>query len=86
MIGEPQYAYPQMGEKLAEAGLRYDIGYHEMVRANPQINPRAQLSPQTRLLIPSQFVLPPGPHRGVIINLAKYRLYYFPDNDNVVLT
>jgi len=86
VIGEPQYAYPQMGETLAEAGLRYDIGYNEMVRANPQINPRAQLSSQTRLLIPSQFVLPPVPHRGVVINLAEYRLYYFPEHDNVVLT
>jgi L,D-transpeptidase ErfK/SrfK len=86
VIGGIEYAYSEPGETLAEVGARFDIGYDAMVQANPQVEPLASLSSQTRLLIPSQFILPSTPHRGLVINLAEYRLYYFPENDNVVIT
>lgn len=62
------------------------MGYNEMVKANPHIDPNVILSPQTHVLIPSQFTLPQVPRHGIVINLADYRLYYFPENDNVVMT
>ncbi|STX42246.1 putative ErfK/YbiS/YcfS/YnhG family protein precursor [Legionella donaldsonii] len=86
VIGEMQYARPQVGETLSEVGIRYDIGYYEMMRANPQVDSTRPLPPHTRLLIPSQFILPPVPREGLVINLAEYRLYYYPPNDNVVIT
>lgn len=86
VIGGIEYAYPEPGETLAEVGARFDMGYDAMVQANPQVEPLAPLSSQTRLLIPSQFILPSVPRRGLVINLAEYRLYYFPENDNVVIT
>lgn len=86
VVGEVEYAHPQAGETLAEVGVRYDMGYYEMVNANPGIDPRRPLAPNMRVLIPSQFILPAALHQGVIINLAEYRLYFFPENDNVVVT
>lgn len=86
VIGEIKYARPQVGETLSEVGIRYDIGYYEMIRANPQVDSTRPLPPQTRLLIPSQFILPLVPREGLVINLAEYRLYYYPPNDNVVIT
>ena len=86
VVGEIQYAYAQTGESLGEAGLRYDVGYYEMVHANPKVNPSSTLAPHARLLIPSQYILPTVIREGVVINLAEYRLYYFPPNDNVVIT
>lgn len=86
VIGEVEYAYPQAGETLGDVGVRYDIGYQEIVRANPHIDPSIALSLRVRLLIPSQFTLPKAPRHGIVINLADYRLYYFPENDNVVIT
>ena len=86
VVGDVEYAHPQAGETLAEVGLRYDIGYYEMLNANPGIDPHSPLSPNLRLLIPSQYILPPAPRQGIIVNLAEYRLYFFPKNDNVVIT
>ncbi len=28
--------------------------------------------------MPGRFILPPGPHAGIIVNLPEHRLYYFP--------
>lgn len=86
LVGNIQYASPQPGETLSDVGIRFDTGYYEMRNANPRVDPLRPLAPGTRLVIPSQYILPPGPRQGLVINLAEYRLYYFPPNDNVVLT
>lgn len=86
VVGQPQYARPEVGESLSDVGMRYDIGYYEMIRANPKVDPVRPLSSETRLIIPSQFILPDAPRLGLVINLAEYRLYYYPPNDNVVIT
>lgn len=86
LVGEIQTVHPENGETLSEIGIRYDMGYYEMLRANPHIHPSATLSEQNQILIPSQFILPKAPREGILINLAEYRLYYFPPNDNVVIT
>ena len=86
MVGEVEITHPQIGETLGEIGLRYDIGYYAMVNANPQVDPTIPLSPQIKILIPSQFILPRVARHGLVINLAEYRLYFFPENDNIVIT
>lgn len=86
LVGELQYSRSEVGETLSDVGIRYDIGYYEMVRANPRVDPTRPLSPDTRVVIPSQFILPQVPRVGLVINLAEYRLYYYPANDNVVIT
>ncbi len=86
VVGEPQYALSESLETIDEIGKRFDVGYHELIRANPHIDPRRTLASNSRLIIPSQHILPPVPRRGIVINLAEYRLYYFPENENVVLT
>ncbi|KAF1065976.1 MAG: putative L,D-transpeptidase YbiS [Pseudomonas citronellolis] len=56
-----------------------------MVAANPGVDawlPGAG----TEIIIPTRFILPPGPREGIVINLAEYRLYYFPKGENVVYT
>jgi L,D-transpeptidase ErfK/SrfK len=86
IVGDVEYAFPNPGETLGDVGIRYDMGYQEMVKANPNVDPQVILSPRMRLLIPSQFTLPNVPHQGLVINLSDYRLYFFPENDNVVMT
>ncbi|WP_242604548.1 L,D-transpeptidase family protein [Legionella fairfieldensis] len=85
-MGQIEYTHSEAGETLSDVGIRYDIGYYEMVRANPRVDPVRPLPPATRLLIPSQFILPKGSRTGLVINLPEYRLYYYPPNDNIVIT
>ncbi|PWY55334.1 L,D-transpeptidase [Legionella qingyii] len=86
VVGEIQYALAEANETIDEIGRRFDVGYYELVRANPQIDARQSLIANSRLVIPAQYILPNVPRKGIVINLAEYRLYYFPENENVVIT
>lgn len=86
IIGKVRIGYAQSGEAMWEVGRRYGIGVDEMVRVNPGLNPTAHLSSNKKLIIPSRFILPSGPRRGIVINLAELRLYYYPEGTNTVVT
>ncbi|KTD41415.1 L,D-transpeptidase family protein [Legionella parisiensis] len=85
VVGEVQYVQSELNETINEIGKRFDVGYYEILRANPQIDARRSLT-RSGLIIPTQYILPNVPRKGIVINLAEYRLYYFPENENVVIT
>jgi len=63
-------------DTLAALAQEFDAGYQELKDANPGVDawlPGAG----TKLKLPFQYILPEAERRGVIINLAEYRLYYF---------
>ena len=65
-------------DTLVDIARRHGLGYEDIVRANPDVNvwvPGAG----TEVILPTQYVLPSGPRNGVVLNLAEYRLYYFPE-------
>ncbi|AWN74194.1 TPA: L,D-transpeptidase family protein [Legionella anisa] len=86
VVGEVQYVQSELNETIDEIGKRFDVGYYEILRANPQINARHSSTISSGLIIPTQYILPNVPRKGIVINLAEYRLYYFPENENVVIT
>ncbi|WP_455206864.1 L,D-transpeptidase family protein [Kaarinaea lacus] len=77
VVGALQFQVVSGTETLLDIARRYNIGYNEIVAANPEINPWVPDS-RKRVIIPSQFILPPKPWEGVVINLPEMRLYYFP--------
>jgi L,D-transpeptidase ErfK/SrfK len=64
-------------DTLIDIARRNGLGYHDIVRANPGVNIWVP-GQGTEVVLPTRFVLPPGARRGIILNLAEYRLYYFP--------
>ena len=77
VVGNIQYKSVSANETLLDIARQYNVGYNEIVAANPGVNPWMP-NTEKRIRIPSQFILPPKPWRGVIINLPEMRLYYFP--------
>lgn len=72
-------------DTLISIGHDHGLGYNAMVRANPDISvwyPGAG----TEVVIPGQFILPDAPRAGIVVNVAEMRLYYYPDNSNIVQT
>lgn len=65
-------------DTLIDIARRHGLGYEDIVRANPDVNIWVP-GDGTEVVLPTQFVLPAGPRRGVVLNLAEYRLYYFPE-------
>ena len=84
VIGEMQTIVVEKPESLASLGIRYGVGFHEMVEANPYINPRKAKIGEV-VSIPTQYVLP-SKREGIVINLAELRLYFFHPNGQEVYT
>ena len=64
-------------DTLVDIARRHGLGYQDIVRANPDVHVWVP-GEGTEVILPTRFVLPPGPREGVILNLAEYRMYYFP--------
>ncbi len=85
VVGAVQTATVLPNETFDDIGQKFDIGIYELIEANPGIDPDNPSS-GTVLIIPSQFILPSGPRKGIVINLAELRLYYFHKEQALVTT
>lgn len=85
IVGQVQVIKAKYEDTFADLGTTYDLGYYEMVAANPGVDPWLP-GAGTEVVLPTRFILPPGPREGIVINLAEYRLYYYPKGRNVVYT
>ncbi len=72
-------------DTLASVAERYGVGYQELLDANPNVDPWLP-GEGTVIQLPTQYVLPHAPRDGVVINVAEYRLYYYPQGQNRVIT
>jgi len=78
VIGAMSTIAARQEDTLVDIARRHGLGYEDIVRANPDVNIWVP-GEGTEVVLPTQYVLPSGPRRGVILNLAEYRLYYFPE-------
>lgn len=85
IVGELQTVKSVPGDTLSSIGMEYNIGYYEMVEANPTLPKNGRIHPSTEVIIPSEFILP-SIHHGLVVNLAELRVYYFPVHEPVVYT
>jgi L,D-transpeptidase ErfK/SrfK len=81
VIGEIIVHTAKHEDTFARLAREYNVGREELRRANPGVDEWLP-GEGTQIIIPSQYVLPNAPRRGVVINIAEYRLYYFPDGDS----
>ncbi|UVE19706.1 L,D-transpeptidase family protein [Pseudomonas sp. LS44] len=85
IVGQVQVIKAKYEDTFADIGVANDLGYLEMVAANPGVDPWLP-GEGAEIVLPTRFILPPGPREGIVINLAEYRMYYFPKGQNVVHT
>jgi L,D-transpeptidase ErfK/SrfK len=77
VIGQVQVTIANKVDTLSDIARRFNIGYEEIVRANPGMDPWLPGAGK-EVVIPTQFVLPNAQRKGIVINVAAMRLYYFP--------
>jgi len=77
VVGTLQIVKVRKDETLSDIGRRFNVGLGEMTRANPNVDPWLP-KPGTAVVVPTEYVLPDAPHRGIVVNLAAMRLFYFP--------
>lgn len=78
VVGRVQAARVYEGDTLVDIARRYDVGYWDIVLANPGVDVWIP-EPGSFVRIPRRFILPNAPYQGIVINLAELRLYYFPE-------
>jgi L,D-transpeptidase ErfK/SrfK len=77
VVGAVQVTVASRDDTLPDIARRFNVGYEEMVRANPGVDP--WLPGEGRnIVIPTRFILPDAPREGIVINVAAMRLYYYP--------
>jgi L,D-transpeptidase ErfK/SrfK len=77
IVGVVQKTRATKEDTLTDIARRFNVGYEEIVRANPGVDP--WLPGENReIIIPSQFILPNAPREGIVINAAAMRLFYYP--------
>jgi L,D-transpeptidase ErfK/SrfK len=77
VFGEVKVIEARFEDTFVALARTYNVGYEELRQANPGVDewlPGAG----TKITIPSLYVLPRAPTRGIIVNVAELRLYYFP--------
>jgi L,D-transpeptidase ErfK/SrfK len=77
VIGRLQVTNAYHEDTFADIARRFNVGYQELVRANPGIDPWLP-GAGTPIVLPTEFVLPDAPREGLVLNLAAMRLYYYP--------
>lgn len=77
VVGEPQVVMVEGDNTLSDLAREYGLGYDEIIAANPDVDPWLP-GIGTKVLLPTQYVLPPDPREGVVLNIASKRLFWFP--------
>jgi len=77
VVGVLQVTTAGADDTLPDIARRFNVGYEEIVRANPGVDPWLPGAGRD-IVVPSRFVLPDAPRDGVVINVAAMRLYYYP--------
>ena len=77
VIGAVSTVTARYEDTLVYIARRHGLGYQDIVRANPGVNVWLP-GKGVEVVLPTRFILPPGPREGLVLNLAEYRMYYYP--------
>lgn len=80
IIGELQVIHARYEDTFVDIARAYNLGYDELVAANPDVDPWLP-GDGTSILLPTRFILPDAPKQGIVINLASKRLFWFEPPD-----
>ena len=77
VFGEVEVIEARFEDTFIALARTYNVGYEELRQANPGVDEWLP-GDGTKITIPSRYVLPRAPQRGIVVNVAELRMYYFP--------
>jgi L,D-transpeptidase ErfK/SrfK len=66
-------------QTLLDVARRYNLGQTEIVTLNPKVD-RWLVKTGEVVRLPNRRILPDSPHDGITLNIAEYRMYFYPDS------
>jgi L,D-transpeptidase ErfK/SrfK len=76
VIGQVAVIRLEKGDTLPDIARHFSLGINEISLANPGVDVWVPEAGQ-RIVLPFRFILPDTPRKGIVINLATMRLFYF---------
>src|SRR5262249_8762619 len=76
VIGQLRTYRVRKGDTLMDLARYYDLGYNEIVEANPGLDPWIPPAGAT-IILPTQWVLPCCAYQGIVVNIPEMRLFQY---------
>jgi len=77
VVGLIQLTVASAEDTLPDIARRFNLGYEEIVRANPGVDPWLPGTGR-EIVLPTRFILPNAPREGIVLNVPAMRLFYYP--------
>lgn len=77
LIGKTITVEARESDTFVALARRHNVGYRELRLANPDVDPWLP-GAGTPVTLPTRYILPDADRRGLVLNIAEMRLYYFP--------
>ncbi len=74
VLGVARAVVIRPGDTLLDVAKEAGVGFGQVVQLNPGVDVWIP-EPGTRVALPTEYILPEGPHKGLVINLPEMRLY-----------
>lgn len=84
-FGETEIHKAAFEDTLIHLARNNSLGFVELRAANPTLDPWIP-GAGARIVLPKRHILPEAPRKGIVINLAEMRVYYFKDAGKEPLT
>lgn len=78
IIGQDYQVIAQQDDTLIDIARSHNVGYEEILSANPEVSVWMP-GEGTAVTIPRRHILPNEARKGIVINVAELRLYYYPE-------
>ena len=80
LVGDIAMVETRENDTLPDVARHFGLGYNDITAANPGISPWTP-KPDSQVLLPLQFILPDAPRKGIVLNVANMRLFYYPKKE-----
>ncbi len=85
IIGEVRTMTTAYEDTMLDIARDNGLGYTELMAINLGVDPWIP-GEGTRIVLPTAHILPDAPRRGIIVNIAELRLYYYPPDGGPVVS
>ncbi len=82
-VGKIQKYTIEEEDTLIDVSRHFELGYIELISANPSVDPWTP-TPGQEITIPSFKLLPRATQKGIVVNLAQMRVYYFKNKKEII--
>ena len=77
VIGEIKTVTADERDTLLDIARSHGFGYQDMKLINTEVDTWLPVDGQ-EVILPSKFILPVAPMKGIVLNIPEMRLYYYP--------